>query len=61
MQAITRDCRSLTLGIHLGIKGGKQFWSHIVDERPRGVEVLLGHKWFIVIGYMKTRNNAIPF
>jgi hypothetical protein len=60
MQGITGDCRSLTQGIYLEINEGKPFSFYIVDELPRGVDVVLGHKWLTENGYVLIRNSALP-
>jgi hypothetical protein len=60
MQGITGNCRSLTQGIYLEINESKPFLFYIVDELPRGVDVILGHKWLIENGYVMTRNPALP-
>jgi hypothetical protein len=59
MQGITGNCRSLTQGIYLEINESKPFLFYIVDELPRGVDVILGHKWLIENGYVMTRNPAL--
>jgi hypothetical protein len=62
MQGITGDCRSLTQCIYLEINEGKPFLFYIVDELPRGVDVVLGHKWLTENGYVMTRYPALtPF
>ena len=60
MQGITGSCRSLTQGIYLEINESKPFLFYIVDELPRNVDVILGHKWLIENGYVMTRNPALP-